>query len=105
MSTWSVASVGLPLPACACLWAALPSEKRQCRLHGSTQLREARQVSRYRFRRRLSASNVQALLGRLFHVVLAIAPATVVAQTVPAVAYEKYTLPNGLEVILSEDHS
>jgi zinc protease len=27
------------------------------------------------------------------------------AQAAPAIAYEKYTLPNGLEVILSEDHS
>jgi len=27
------------------------------------------------------------------------------AQAVPAISYEKYTLPNGLEVILSEDHS
>jgi len=27
------------------------------------------------------------------------------AQAVPSIPYEKYTLPNGLEVILSEDHS
>ena len=27
------------------------------------------------------------------------------AQVVPGLAYDKYTLPNGLEVILSEDHS
>src|SRR5690349_7478225 len=27
------------------------------------------------------------------------------AQVVPALVHEKYTLPNGLEVILAEDHS
>ncbi|HUQ82968.1 MAG TPA: pitrilysin family protein [Gemmatimonadaceae bacterium] len=36
---------------------------------------------------------------------LAIAPALAGAQTVPAMPHEKYTLPNGLEVILAEDHS
>jgi zinc protease len=30
---------------------------------------------------------------------------TSLAQAVPPIAHEKYTLPNGLEVILSEDHS
>ena len=33
------------------------------------------------------------------------APITAAAQAVPAISHEKYTLPNGLEVILSEDHS
>ena len=32
-------------------------------------------------------------------------PVVTGAQAVPAIPYEKYTLPNGLEVILSEDHS
>ena len=32
-------------------------------------------------------------------------PIVTSAQAVPAIPYEKYTLPNGLEVILSEDHS
>ncbi len=36
---------------------------------------------------------------------LALAPAAVRAQDVPRIPFEKYTLPNGLEVILSEDHS
>src|SRR5262245_12354179 len=27
------------------------------------------------------------------------------AQSVPAISFEKYTLPNGLEVILHQDHS
>jgi zinc protease len=31
--------------------------------------------------------------------------ATLSAQAVPSIPHEKYTLPNGLEVILSEDHS
>ena len=34
-----------------------------------------------------------------------VVPAIALAQTVPAIAHEKYTLPNGLEVILAEDHS
>ena len=33
------------------------------------------------------------------------APASSEAQSVPKIKYEKYTLPNGLEVILHEDHS
>ena len=32
-------------------------------------------------------------------------PAPVAAQSVPKLAFEKVTLPNGLEVILHEDHS
>jgi zinc protease len=33
------------------------------------------------------------------------APAASGAQSIPKIKYEKYTLPNGLEVILHEDHS
>ena len=33
------------------------------------------------------------------------APANSGAQSIPKIKYEKYTLPNGLEVILHEDHS
>src|SRR6187431_1840491 len=32
------------------------------------------------------------------------APSAPPAEITPSIAYEKYTLPNGLEVILSEDH-
>ena len=35
----------------------------------------------------------------------AFVPATGHSQTTPRIAYEKYTLPNGLQVILHEDHS
>jgi zinc protease len=45
------------------------------------------------------------VLRRLCQAVLATGPAVAAAQAVPAIPYEKYTLPNGLEVILSEDHS
>jgi zinc protease len=34
-----------------------------------------------------------------------VGPSAVVGQDVPRIAFEKYTLPNGLEVILHEDHS
>ena len=68
------------------------------------QPRETRSVSPDRFRRRVGAPNVPLLVRWLFPVVLIVAPVTVVAQAVPAIAYEKYTLPNGLEVILAEDH-
>jgi zinc protease len=34
-----------------------------------------------------------------------LAPAAAIAQAVPTITHEKYTLPNGLEVILHEDHS
>jgi zinc protease len=37
-------------------------------------------------------------------VLLARAPQPAPAAAVPAIAFEKYSLPNGLEVILSEDH-
>jgi zinc protease len=69
------------------------------------QPRETRSVSPDRFRRRLGAPNVPLPVRWLFPFVLIVTPVTVVAQAVPAIAYEKYTLPNGLEVILSEDHS
>jgi len=42
-------------------------------------------------------------LGYLF--VGALAGSTVNAQVTPRIQFEKYTLPNGLEVILHEDHS
>jgi Predicted Zn-dependent peptidases len=38
-------------------------------------------------------------------IAIAIAAGTVGAQAVPKISYEKYTLANGLEVILHEDHS
>ena len=57
------------------------------------------------FRRQPRAATLRWLAQRLGQVFLAAAPATAAAQAVPAIAYEKYTLPNGLEVILSEDHS
>jgi len=34
-----------------------------------------------------------------------LAPTAAIAQAVPTITHEKYTLPNGLEVILHEDHS
>ena len=43
--------------------------------------------------------------GTIAALALAAIPAVAFAQTVPAIAHEKYTLPNGLEVILAEDHS
>lgn len=39
------------------------------------------------------------------YLVLAGIPGSAVAQTVPKIQFEKYTLPNSLEVILHEDHS
>ena len=54
---------------------------------------------------RLSPTTVRILVrGAVITGLIALAR-TSPAQTVPAIAYEKYTLPNGLEVILSEDHS
>jgi zinc protease len=44
-------------------------------------------------------------LRRLCQALLVVAPGALAGQAVPAIRYEKYTLPNGLEVILSEDHS
>src|SRR5438552_14078968 len=44
----------------------------------------------------LTVAAVGLLLGR--------APQTSPASAAPSIAYEKYTLPNGLEVILSQDH-
>jgi len=38
-------------------------------------------------------------------IVLAAVAGTLQAQAVPKISFEKYTLPNGLEVILHEDHS
>jgi len=45
---------------------------------------------------------VRAALAVLATIAL---PAAALAQAAPAIAHEKYTLPNGLEVILAEDHS
>jgi len=42
-------------------------------------------------------------LGYLFSI--GVTAATTDAQTTPRIQFEKYTLPNGLEVILHEDHS
>src|SRR3954467_13779678 len=45
-------------------------------------------------------------IGRLgVMAALVVMPAAGLGQTVPRLAHEKYTLPNGLEVILAEDHS
>ena len=52
-------------------------------------------------RDRLPFGRLRGLIAALMIVV----PAAAMAQTVPALAHEKYTLPNGLEVILAEDHS
>ena len=52
-------------------------------------------------RDRLPIGRLRGLIAALMIVV----PAAAMAQTVPALAHEKYTLPNGLEVILAEDHS
>jgi len=62
-------------------------------------------VSLNSFRCQPRAATLRWLAQRLGQVFLAAAPVTAAAQAVPAIAYEKYTLPNGLEVILSEDHS
>ena len=48
---------------------------------------------------------ITALARGAAAVVIAAAPTGARAQAVPAIAHEKYTLPNGLEVILAEDHS
>ena len=52
-------------------------------------------------RDRLPIGRLRGLIAALMIVV----PAAAMAQTVPSLAHEKYTLPNGLEVILAEDHS
>src|SRR6476661_24671 len=108
MSTWSLsrASVDAYRLARDC-GRPFPSGKRNAAkpLNGSTQPRETRSVSPDRLRRRFRTPNGRPLVRRLLQMVLVVAPVTLVAQTVPAIAYEKYTLPNGLEVILSEDHS
>src|SRR5687768_13473589 len=38
-------------------------------------------------------------------VALTVGAAAIGAQTLPAIPHQRYTLPNGLEVILHEDHS
>jgi zinc protease len=44
-------------------------------------------------------------IGVVAAALVAVAPAAAFAQAVPAIPHEKYTLPNGLEVILAEDRS
>ncbi len=78
--------------------------KREMPASPIAQPRETRSVIPHRFRRGLG-TNTWASVRLLFQLALAVAPTIAVAQTVPAIPYEKYTLPNGLEVILSEDHS
>ena len=46
-----------------------------------------------------------ATLGAATFAAAALAPAPAGAQQVPDIAFEEYTLPNGLTVILHEDHS
>jgi zinc protease len=47
----------------------------------------------------------RALLVAVSYLIVGGSIATAGAQTVPKIKFEKYTLPNGLEVILHEDHS
>ena len=51
----------------------------------------------------MKRNSVLVALGYLFAGVLAVSATN--AQTTPRIQFEKYTLPNGLEVILHEDHS
>ena len=51
----------------------------------------------------MKRNSLLVALGYLF--VGAVAPSTTHAQATPRIQFEKYTLPNGLEVILHEDHS
>ena len=54
---------------------------------------------------RRSPTTHPVTIGCLIAVVLAAAPRAAAAQQVPAIPFERYTLPNGLQVILHEDHS
>ncbi len=45
------------------------------------------------------------ITGCLFALVTLLGSAAAPAQTIPEIRFERYTLPNGLEVILHEDHS
>lgn len=47
----------------------------------------------------------RGLLVALGYLITAGATGLAQAQAVPKIKFEKYTLPNGLEVILHEDHS
>ncbi len=47
----------------------------------------------------------KGLLVAISYLIAGSAGATASAQAVPKIKFEKYTLPNGLEVILHEDHS
>ena len=47
----------------------------------------------------------RGLLVALGYLITAGASSLAQAQAVPKIKFEKYTLPNGLEVILHEDHS
>lgn len=47
----------------------------------------------------------RALFVSVYYLITTISGRQLEAQTVPKIAFEKYTLPNGLEVILHEDHS
>ena len=54
---------------------------------------------------RLSPTTVRIVVRGAIIAGLVATARTSPAQAVPAIQHEKYTLPNGLEVILSEDHS
>src|SRR4029450_6217663 len=93
-SDWSEASV----PACDD--RASPPYRR---LHRSTApSREGGFVSLDRSYRGLGRTVASAAFGLCIAVA---GPVPAAAQFVSPIPYEKYTLPNGLEVILAEDHS
>ncbi len=48
---------------------------------------------------------MKSKLVSLCYFIVTVSASSVGAQTVPRIKFEKYTLPNGLEVILHEDHS
>ena len=50
-------------------------------------------------------ARIRPLLAAVLAGLVTLGAHTARAQAVPALRYETYTLPNGLQVILSEDHS
>ena len=90
------------LPACALLWryaAVVATPARSPLPH------EDPHVSTQRSRDRATLRCPRPVRGAVTALAMLVVPALALAQTVPAIAHEKYTLPNGLEVILHEDHS
>ena len=53
----------------------------------------------------VEARRLAVLIGVVLATAVATTPGRIAAQAVPPIPHEKYTLPNGLEVILAEDHS